>query len=160
MMSDISIAGLDKAAVLAALYNRARPQGMGFLHYDPNPMSVEDAQTILNAREGVLYFDYLMGRVMKVDLSSDTFDPWGFDRDNGSGAAQSVIDALRATGQTLTEESQQAQKLQTHAAANIAKGAMQESHSTQVEEGMVTFRLGLSDMADTLGPIVDDILED
>lgn len=156
----ISIAGLDKAAVLAALYNRSRPQGMGFLQYDPEPMTVEGARTILNAREGSCYFDYLNGRVMKVDLSSDEFDPWGFDRDNGSGAAQEVIDTLRATGQLLTEKSQQAQKQKTHEAANIAKGAMQRSSSVQVEDGVATFRMGLSDMTDILSPIVDDILED
>ncbi len=43
----ISINGLDKAAVLAALYNASRPQGMGFMHYDPKPMEVEEARTLL-----------------------------------------------------------------------------------------------------------------
>lgn len=28
----ISIEGLDKAAVLAALYNASHPQGLGFVH--------------------------------------------------------------------------------------------------------------------------------
>lgn len=47
-MSDkISLAGLDKAAVLAALYNASRPQGMGFMHYDPTPMTVKEASKIL-----------------------------------------------------------------------------------------------------------------
>ena len=53
----MNIQGLDKAAVLAALYNRARPQGMGFLHYDPKPMTVEEAQKIIWGGDG--YFDYL-----------------------------------------------------------------------------------------------------
>jgi hypothetical protein len=156
----ISIAGLDKAAVLAALYNRARPQGMGFMHYDPEPMTAEDAKIILDAREDSYYFDYLRGRVMKVDLSGDDLECWLYDRDNGPNAAQSVIDELRTTGQIVTEESQQAQKQQTHEAANLAKSEMQKSNSVQVEDGMATFRMGLSDMTDVLGPIVDDILED
>lgn len=33
---------------------------------------------------------------MKVDLSSDVeFEEWLYDRDNGQGAAQRVIDGLR-----------------------------------------------------------------
>ena len=39
------------------------------------------------------YFDYLKGRVMKVDLSEDDgFEEWLYDRDNGEGAAQSALD--------------------------------------------------------------------
>ena len=92
MMIDIS--GLDKAAVLAALYNNSRPQGMGLLHFDPTPMSVEAAREILDI-DRPPYFDYLHGRVMKVDLDSDELDPWGYDRDLGEGAAKKVIDSLR-----------------------------------------------------------------
>lgn len=94
--SSVSIAGLDKAEVLAALFNGARAQGLGFL--DPlssKEMTREDAAEILGGRNDH-YFDYLRGRVMKVDLSTDSVDPWGYDRDNGQGAAQSVIDSLRA----------------------------------------------------------------
>lgn len=97
----IKIAELNKADVLAALYNRARAQGMGFLQYDPTPMTREQAQEILDA--GHTRFDYIKGRVMKVSLSGDEFDPWGFDRDNGQGAAQEALDALAATGDPNAE---------------------------------------------------------
>lgn len=90
----IDISGLDKAAVLAALYNNSVPLGMGLLHFDPTPMSVEDARAILNI-DRVPYFDYLHGRVMKVDLANDELDPRLYDRDLGEGAAKSVIDSLR-----------------------------------------------------------------
>ena len=90
----INISHLDKADVLAALYNRARPQGLGWLHATTEDMTHEQAQRLLE--EGT-YFGYVQGRVMKVDLSGDTFDPWLYDRDNGQGAAQSVIDALAST---------------------------------------------------------------
>ncbi len=93
----VSIAGLKKACVLAALYNRARPQGMGFMHYVPEPMYIGEAEKITDMK--VFKFDYLRGRVMKVDISGDEFDPWGFDRDNGEGAAQATIDILRETGE-------------------------------------------------------------
>ncbi|MCL4379632.1 hypothetical protein M1589_03755 [Candidatus Marsarchaeota archaeon] len=98
----VSIEGLDKAAVLAALYNGARAQGLGFLHYNPKPMTVEEAKGILEAQTN---FDYLNGRVLKVDLSDKggtactSFNPWAYDRDNGEGAAAEAIQALR-DGQT------------------------------------------------------------
>ena len=92
-MSNVDITGLDKAAVLAALYNASLPQGMGILHYRPEPMSTEQARTLLGQ---TTYFDYLVGRVMKVDLESDTeFDSWGYDRDLGADAAARVIADLR-----------------------------------------------------------------
>lgn len=76
----ISLVGLNKADVLAALYNASKPQGAGFIHYDPTPMTRKEAEQLL--AQGT-YFDYLKGRVMKVDLSKDELNPWGFDRDNG-----------------------------------------------------------------------------
>ena len=93
-MSTIALTGLDKAAVLAALYNASKPQGMGFLHYDPKPMTREEAAVLL---EQTAYFDYLKGRVMKVDLSGDELDTWGYDRDNGQGAAERAIAELSKT---------------------------------------------------------------
>lgn len=89
----VDIKGLNKAEVLAALYNNSKPLGLGFLHFDPMDMTVAEAEEILNQ---TTYFDYLKGRVMKVDLSSDdSFEEWLYDRDNGKGAAQRVIDSLR-----------------------------------------------------------------
>ena len=88
----IDISKLDKAEVLAALYNASQPLGMGFLQYDPTPMTAEVARPIL---EGQTYFDYLKGRVMKIKLVGDEIDPWLYDRDNGQGAAAKAIDAIR-----------------------------------------------------------------
>ena len=87
----INISKKNKAEVLAALYNYSHPQGMGFLQYDPNPMTVEEAEELLRTET---YFDYVKGRVMKVNLKGDTLDTWGYDRDNGDGAAKIVIDSL------------------------------------------------------------------
>jgi hypothetical protein len=41
-----------------------------------------------------IYFDYFNGKVMKVDIANDEFDPYLYDRDNGPGAAQYAIDRL------------------------------------------------------------------
>lgn len=97
----VKIKGLSKAKVLAALYNRANPQGMGFLQYDPSPMTEEEAQKILDNMDPKygIYFDYLKGRVMKVNLTSDVeFEERLYDRDNGLGAAQRVINRLYKEG--------------------------------------------------------------
>ena len=91
-MSEVSIKGLDPAAVLAALYNASKPQGMGFLHFTPGDMGVEEARDLL-AQHG--YFDYLKGRVMKVAIEGDTLSARRYDRDNGDGAAARAIDKLR-----------------------------------------------------------------
>ncbi len=90
---EIDISGLDRATVLAALYNGARPQQSGFAAYDPEPMDTEMAGGLLGGRN---YFDYVQGRVMKVDLDGETLDPYLYDRDNGEGAAFMVIQSLRA----------------------------------------------------------------
>lgn len=90
---EISIKGLDKAELLAALYNSARTQGRGLLQHDPKPMTKEEAQKILDTQGSD--FDYLKGRVMKIDLSGDSVDPWLYDRDNGSGAVERIVGGLR-----------------------------------------------------------------
>lgn len=89
----VSIAGLDKAEVLAALYNASHPQGMGFLHYDPAPMTRDEAAKLLERGQ---YFDYLKGRVMKVDLSGDEVSPRGYDRDSYDGALAEIVARVRA----------------------------------------------------------------
>jgi len=93
----ISIEGLDKAAVLAALYNASHPQGLGFVHADSNTMTIEEAQRLLDRAGLHKYFDYLKGRVMKIGLASNTsFEEVLYDRDNGQGVAARVIDSIRA----------------------------------------------------------------
>lgn len=94
-METIDLKRLDKAAVLAALYNASKAQGMGIMHFDSAPMTVLEAAELLEAsKEWDYYFDYLKGRVMKVDLSGDELRFWGYDRDNGEGAAQRAIDGI------------------------------------------------------------------
>lgn len=94
----VDIAGLDRAAVLAALYNGSHQLGMGFMHSrGATGMTVEEAARLLEIEQ---YFDYLHGRVMKIGLpvGATTVRVGLYDRDNGRGAAARVIAALRATG--------------------------------------------------------------
>jgi hypothetical protein len=87
---------MTNAEKLARLYNRARPQGLGFLQATPEPMTTAEAQALLD--KGRTYFDYLQGRVMKIDPTREPLDTRLYDRDNGFGAAE---DAL--TGPYLAE---------------------------------------------------------
>jgi hypothetical protein len=88
----IDISKMDKAEVLAALYNASKQQGRGFFHaWGQKPLRREEAEELLTEDT---YFDYLHGRVMKVELKGDSFDPRLYDRDNGSGAAARALAGL------------------------------------------------------------------
>lgn len=89
----IDISKLDKAEVLAALYNASAPRGLGFLQATAGNMSAAEARELLKAGA---YFDYLRGRVMKVDLSGNELREDLFDRDNGRGAAADALAPLLA----------------------------------------------------------------
>jgi len=84
MDNKINLKGIDKAVILAKLYNNSKVQGMGFLQAQSGDMTTEQARDLLKEST---YFDYLHGKIMKVDLSGDSFDPWLYDRDNGKGSA-------------------------------------------------------------------------
>jgi len=152
----ISLVGLNKGDVLAALYNASKPQGMGFMHYDPTPMTREEAEELLKETTD---FDYLRGRVMKVDLSKDELNPWCYDRDNGQGAAASAIATL-ANGEVNSPEIQEKHRVGTvDAAANVM--ATLDKESTFKHEGNgVVLTLGLSDVAHVLEPAVKRAIKD
>ena len=90
----MNISHLRKAAVLAALYNGSKPQGLGVFQFDPTPMTEEEAQAILNQKATSTYFDYLKGRVMKINLGGDELDTRLYNRDNGEGKAESILAKL------------------------------------------------------------------
>lgn len=76
---------ISAAELLAALYNAASPQGMGWLHYDNNIMSVTEAQECLNKNKHNI--DYLKGRPIKTDFTpllpngDRNVDAFLYDRD-------------------------------------------------------------------------------
>lgn len=161
MTDSIDITGLDKAAVLAALFNASAPQGFGFLQAGTGPqvMSLEDAQQeikkypyTLGTTDQELDYDYVYGRPLKVKLGGDEFNPWGFDRDNGGpGSAQKVIDRLRATSQVDTPESAETRESLTHVKAH---DAMQMANTSTTFDGH-TMNLGGDDAGAALEQAVD-----
>jgi len=90
----VDIKGLDKARVLKALYDNSHVQGLGFMHTVPD--GTVTVEWCAEALEKQTEFDYLYGRVLKVDLSKDEFDERLYDRDCGEGAAQRAVDSIRA----------------------------------------------------------------
>jgi hypothetical protein len=96
-MAKVNIKGLDKAELLQALHARSKALGMGALH-DRGNLTVDQCREIINHRtdeEIGLYFDYLNGRVLKVDLEGDELDTRLYDRDVGEGAGEQVVNNLR-----------------------------------------------------------------
>ena len=84
----INIENADKAEILASLYNRSKVQGMGIYQAKPGLMTTEEARELLKQDT---YFDYLHGKVMKIDLGSNELHPGLYDRDNGQGACAAAI---------------------------------------------------------------------
>lgn len=86
-MSDVSIKGVDKVKLVEALYERARPQGMGWLHATSEPLTRELLEDMAKAP----WLDYVRGRVMKLSVAGDTMRVDLYNRDNGGGAAEEVL---------------------------------------------------------------------
>lgn len=107
-MSDIitiNIKGLDKAAVLCALFNEAKQIGAGKIFHPEgaNQMILDSARAFIclgddNTRHfntaPTLNFDYLLGRPLKVDLSQDELYVAIYDHYNGHGAALRALQPL------------------------------------------------------------------
>lgn len=92
----VNIKGLDKAAVLVALWNHSHAQGFSFFNERTLTLSEAEAMVNSNIKKNIaLNFDYVNGRVIKCDITGDEFDPWLYDRDCGDGAAQRAIDSIR-----------------------------------------------------------------
>lgn len=91
MEGTLNITGVDKAEILRVLYNHSKPLGMGMLQYIPGDLSTEDSQILIKRQKS---FDYLQGRVMKIDLSGDTLRTGLYNRDNGDNAAEKILKPL------------------------------------------------------------------
>ncbi len=97
-MNTVNIKDIPKNELLAALYNNSKPLGIGIIHFDPTPMSLDDAQNMIDdlKNEGRdLFFDYIKGRVVKVDITGDEMRTWSYNRDIGEGVAERVVESLR-----------------------------------------------------------------
>ena len=89
----MDIKGLNKAEVLAALYNASKVQGMGLFQTDFKEMTTEEADQMLKESDDK-FFDYVKGKVMKVRIEGDEIDTRNYNRDNGEGAAERALSKL------------------------------------------------------------------
>lgn len=118
-MTAIDIKGLDRAAVLTALFNHTKPFGMGA--WDPladTKLTVEEAQQILDTVKprsitdlpvpGQMYTEtdgqmctgrYLRGHSLDLVFGRDTVEVRQYELDNGAGLAERAISRLRETGE-------------------------------------------------------------
>ncbi|MBU2101166.1 hypothetical protein KKH05_00345 [Patescibacteria group bacterium] len=177
-MSDremVDISGLSKAAVLAALWNHSAPSGMGFLQAAFGPeegMTEEMAQEIIGAdadpdypgprsrRRSQLYFDYLHGRPLKLNLEEDEFDPWGYDRDNGGdGTAQRIIDKLRETSDVDPPEAQVESGVKALLNAHEAMGNVNTLSTLEQGDGFAVLHLGADELGEPLEKAIDAVVD-
>lgn len=90
----VNIKGLKKSQVLLALYDHSMSQGFGFFGVPGEPVTEEMLDELIKEKLKTgpeLYFDYVLGRVIKCDITGDEFEPWLYDRDLGKGAAEEAI---------------------------------------------------------------------
>lgn len=89
-MPKVRLNNVTREAALAALFNRAKPQGLGMLQYDKaHVMTENEARFVLMNGD---YVDYLEGRVIKVDFKNpEEIDTTLYDRDNGKDAGEAAV---------------------------------------------------------------------
>jgi hypothetical protein len=120
-MATIDITGLEPAGVVAALYNHARPVGLGteaegsdtYLGVGEVRRLLDEVPTV-SVRQvppsdlpyadifGTLFINYLQGRPLHVTITGSELDTGRYDRDHGAGAAERIVNHLKQTGGTTT----------------------------------------------------------
>ncbi|MFO2976381.1 hypothetical protein SCO70_02345 [Legionella pneumophila serogroup 3] len=99
----INIRGVDKADVLAALYNGAHGGIAGGFSYLQGEMTQQQAKLLVEKQTN-LYFDYVDNRPLKIDLSGDIIDTTLYDHYNGGCAAQRALSHLPLPSDQPVEE--------------------------------------------------------
>lgn len=97
----VDITGLERAVVLAAAFNAARPIGTGA--HEP---AVGQQLTPARAEQLLAYYGpelhYLLGRRLDLDLTSDRVDPAAYDAANAPVHLADLVAALRTPTATVT----------------------------------------------------------
>ena len=90
-MTQVDIRGLDRVRLLKALWEKSPVASFFWINGRTPPKWDENLATkaVLN------YIDYFQGRVIKSDLRDDMINPRSYDRDNGEGAFQRIVDEVR-----------------------------------------------------------------
>lgn len=91
-MSGVFIGDLNKVILLHALWMNSPVAAFFKMNGVPAP-SFDESQ----AQDAVKtdYIDYFCGRVIKSDLSGTHVNPRLYDRDNGSGSFERIVNMVR-----------------------------------------------------------------
>lgn len=88
----VDISGIEKRDLLKALWMNSNSASFFTLSgTSPPDLSEKDIDKAIEKRR----IDYLCGRVIKMDISGDTVDPWNYDRNNGNGSVQKIVNVLK-----------------------------------------------------------------
>ena len=71
MSTQIEITGVDLRLFVKEVYNLSNPQGMGYLHYTPEPLSEAEVDEILFSSDPLklsVHMDYVRGRSCKINV--------------------------------------------------------------------------------------------
>jgi len=86
-MSEVDISGLDKVVLLKALWQEQKPAAFFTItRFQAPGFNDEEAAEAVKK-----YIDYFRGRAIKSDLSGDSVNPFGYDRDAGSGSFAKIV---------------------------------------------------------------------
>lgn len=122
---------MNKAIVLMVLYNASKSQGNSFLGGDGSPMNVEEATERLKSQTD---FDYLNGKVMKIDLKHDILETWLYDRDNGDGAALKAIQSQYPDATEMSEDEAKEEALKIQAQGRMNRTGQKTATVTDISE--------------------------
>ena len=63
----IDVTGVNMVELVKKAYELSRPQGLGMLHFTPDPLTDEEAQSYIQ-EDRVFYLDYVKGRACKLGV--------------------------------------------------------------------------------------------
>lgn len=93
--NQVDISGLDKFTVVEALWKNSKVASFFTIAGIPSPsfLDEKEARRVLESPNPC--FDYLSGRVIKTNFSTNLLDPWYYDRDNGQGSMAKIVRTLK-----------------------------------------------------------------
>lgn len=157
-MKRVAIKDLNKADVLATLYNASKPQGMGFLLYDYKPMTHDEAADLLrnNTR-----FNYVKGRVIKVDLSGNQLNlkTDRYDSFNGKDAAKCAIMEFSKTCNVNSLAIQATHRVNTMESAENIKRLLDGFRNIESGGSADVLYIGPKNVADELYSAVNEVIK-
>ena len=109
MENIIDVTGVDLVKFVQEVYNLSKPQGMGLIHFTPEPLSDSDAAQVIeqstNNDSIELSLDYVKGRACKMVIFKDgdkryIQDTWF---DHGSGLLEQLLKNIGCPSNNSTD---------------------------------------------------------